>query len=975
MPTFAACLYYAPTWSQVIQAARTAASHYLHWIARRPARVPNDVKSQFETIPNVAAGSLTMTGQNTNSTDVPALYDSKTMSLSRAGASVLFDTLAQTLALEPVYLQGSAADENAGRLYTRNYHWIRDVEVTPASVKLTDEHLRVLVDVDYHLDMPDLLARDFAPHALYSIVPERVAGDGAYAFTFVPPMTGVHDEIVVSVAGGHQFRHSLWNHSVDTVSVSSNLLCCIGMRSAVYDVKRRHVDGVHALVLYIPVVKYEGCLPVLVSRMMSARPLERLRVNRGAFNVLYVHREDGMHISVGRVGTYDAAVVPVLAMERVLTIARTSSVKLTPQEVRTMVDDKAKALVVRDYSLSIKSDRPVSVVYPQSHSYARYQFHPDLFDPEAKASVVPFMPPVALGAYAPDKTVGNNAQAIIARVEKLAESPEPELTPFLYRVISEFVDHCVPDAIKHTFEPVEAEVVFANQPRPAQQAILQSSLNLEDGDNATMMMKSESYGDAKDPRAITTPDPSKKMHLSQLSYAMQTLFKDLPFYAFGHTPREQAERVAEIATSSDEVVTPDLSRFDGRVRRILHLAFLLLNLRLFKREYHTQIKSLLVSLIGMKVWTKASSKHHEDSLRYFLRSAWASGVPQTSQFGTFANALILYTAARMTRLDGHFMDAAKAWIHICKKATCGGDDAVVGDLTEATLVKAAASYGQVIECVVFRRGEKGINFLNRIFGPDVWNGDPNSHRDIARAIVKFHLTTQTLATPEQILLEKGRDYALSDWNTPVLGDIARAVVSIVGGLPDASALTREVAGYTATVVQSEQFPNRENPWMIDDLKEQMPDFDVGALRAFLATCVSLKDFQRMPVCSTPPPSAVKEPVIVNGELHLPSVTTASKYVVDKKKDGTGYEIKRVEDGVIQLEPSKDKFAELAVVDQKWVLERVKSAKGKSKDDAVPGKPDAADAAERGAPAGRGRGGGRGRGARGHPRSRGRGRAP
>lgn len=200
-------------------------------------------------------------------------------------------------------------------------------------------------------------------------------------------------------------------------------------------------------------------------------------------------------------------------------------------------------------------------------------------------------------------------------------------------------------------------------------------------------------------------------------------------------------------------------------------------------------------------------------------------------------------------------DADQAWSHLCRKGKYGGDDGATGDVPGGAIPKAGAALGMKVKSELITRGSMGVNFLARYYGPDVWNGAPNSCTDPLRAIGKFHLTvTHSPAAPLQKFIDKAYAYELSDPHTPILRSIVkRARIERdrknMAPTTDALSYTQRAADGTALALER-QYPNHGEPWMEELLQRQCPGIDPHALDRWAE---GEGEWHRPPVAYLPPP--------------------------------------------------------------------------------------------------------------------------
>jgi hypothetical protein len=205
----------------------------------------------------------------------------------------------------------------------------------------------------------------------------------------------------------------------------------------------------------------------------------------------------------------------------------------------------------------------------------------------------------------------------------------------------------------------------------------------------------------------------------------------------------------------------------------------------------------------------------------------------------------------------------------------GGDDGGTPDVDPDKLALAAAAVGQKLTLNVFNRGQKGISFLARYYGPGVWYGDANSMCDLARQLSKFHTAVNMPAhiTPLIKLLEKVDAFLLTDANTPVIGEFCKRVrqlchvnVSIEEQYHDL------LTPWAANTALGEQYPNIVEPWGAEYALEALAPyhFDWEAFRSQLREAKTVAALMALRPVSVPlPVPEVKHPVVVDGEVVAP----------------------------------------------------------------------------------------------------------
>jgi hypothetical protein len=221
-----------------------------------------------------------------------------------------------------------------------------------------------------------------------------------------------------------------------------------------------------------------------------------------------------------------------------------------------------------------------------------------------------------------------------------------------------------------------------------------------------------------------------------------------------------------------------------------------------------------------------------------------------------------------------------------------GDDGLSPDADPAAFIRAAALMGQKLTAEVVKRGDLGVMFLARVYGPDVWFGDTNSCCDLYRQLTKFHVTSPlpSTVTAEMKLNEKVAAFYLTDRNTPYLGwfcQAYRACVLRTRGRLDSS--TSYLNIWNADIPVEDQYPNENNGnWMDAYAKDALLGADPVPFLAWLARCTQPSDFLRpVLVMELPPPLPPRRPVVIDEETVLPAGHSGSPPPVAEPGDQVG----------------------------------------------------------------------------------------
>jgi len=585
--------------------------------------------------------------------------------------------VAAAMGLEVFMDQASNADVKQNLKYGRTYFWAKDLTVPSSLAHAGNANLRVVVDVDYYLNMTADLINRHTPTMLYSLQPKAVADVGNdFNFTF-----NKDNQIMYAVDGGAKFTHQLWNYSVDSFIVRDLF------NSTVYQVERTVADKHHDYVMLIPVANFRGVFASWLSRWLEADDLARLRVNQGVYNVMEV-QGGGLVTSVARTGQYACANVPTNLLETVVSATNCTSVKPGVASIQSWVEEnggREAAAVLCEYILTNPKNMPQRV-FKACEGVLRYHLLRRLCDYNADARPLmgPFMDPVFPRGYVPVSTIYNETAAVATRVllpahdvKKLDESS----TNLVMKYLDEFVKLLIPDCDAHRGHPTEVHTVFEKQDRPTQQSLL----NRADGQGFSLgvllktFLKAEPYQKAGDPRVISTYPTVDKREYSRVMYALTEYIKDKPWYTFGKTPVEIAHKVARICQKAlYGVVCADANKMDGHIHEIVRLLELAILLRYFAFEHHSNISFL------------HSRQYHADAttthlVRYWVEFQRGSGSPETAAFNTVVSKFIDYVYRRQVQSPQDAYDA---------EGIFGGDDSCAdAGHDPAGLVKAAAMVG------------------------------------------------------------------------------------------------------------------------------------------------------------------------------------------------------------------------------------------------------------------------------------------
>lgn len=766
---------------------------------------------------------------------------------NRSAASFLIDLLGRSVARTVWFYQRSGADVRSGRAGSRTYFWVKDLATAPERCSPPADSLLAMVDVDQYVDMPNLLVDQFKPVLIYTFQPSAVSRDtGDYNFTF--------DEcsnVDYHVAGGGKYTGQVWNYDGDSLKVRKTLFG-ITYALATYHVERRFMDPDHQLILLAPSAYFRGFGAMLADFFLEGPELKRLNLFQGGHLRLRSMTPSGMCVSTGKPSGFLSCTVPAAVDEAIASVARTTKSGLTLPMVKTRMGDEWKGAEILYEFHKTSSVRTMDKVSVTAEHVRTFQyFDSNDLDEFAKPTMVPFMAPIVDGAFAPAATVNNDLRAVTKRIWE--QENNTVITPHVVKVVDEFVTLMLGDN-EGTLHPVDDDFVKEKQNRPSQRRILEEAEFLEAHPLAKTFIKKEAYQAVTDPRIISTIDGVTKRHYSMYTYALAEVVKTAPWYSFSKSPREVAERVAEICTAATTSATKsDFTRMDGRISEILRYLEKILMVRAFRPEYRDDIVKQMGTQHNIKAVTS-------NGLKYVSKLARLSGSPETSLFNTVANAFITFMTFRaMRRPDGTFYSAAEAYAAL---GIYGGDDGLTADIDVRKYAKTAWTCGQKLEAEPVARGSFGVDFLSRVYGPDVWHGDTNSCCSVYRTLSKFHVTTHLPGniTALEKLNDKAAALSLTDANTPIVGDFVRKAA--FKPLDE----FHNLCGAWNVAEASVQYPNERAEWMEEYVTSQLPYFNQEKFLDFMETA-STTDLLEMPYFTDRPEPKIKPGrVVVDGDV-------------------------------------------------------------------------------------------------------------
>jgi len=838
---------------------------------------------------------------------------------ARARVSKIIDTMAAMSGLTPYYVQYSRRDQALERSGSRSYYELKDTSVEPSEWSPPPNPLFVLIDVDYYLDMEYELAYTFAgyPVILYTMVPKIAAGcDGDVKWTWT-----VDGKMLTIVKGSGRFHHELWDYGKDNIAAS------YGFRYAGYLVDRRCYAHCHQLILFTPLLALKGLKALFAKCVLNAHRLTKLNPvqltddeTQTGFIRLRVFT-DSVLVSTGRVGEFSAVTVTEGTDSAIRSSALNSGHKLTLGTTSDFVKSDAMmvgqpshivrtaASIIQDYYLKVPATRVDAKVFPVEFASRKFDATyvdspPTLGDPGAMDA---YSTPIVNMGHNPVISKNNERRAIEGRI--LASRGED--TPFPAEdqwILDGFLRRMIPDDVAQTFSPVEVTEVAERQSAPRQASNLFKGMTYVKDLITTvrMFLKKEPYQKKTDGRVILQVDPVFKMKASRYQYAVSEHLKRLPWYMPGRTPKEVAHYVARLCSDAAIVFDNDAHRMDGHVRQQLRHVTNAMLFRMFKPEFHDEIRKMNDESANLLCYTVFG-------LKYKTGEEQLSGHPDTINVQTVRTIYMIYCALVKCKLS---LD--DAWAVIMTSVAAQGDDSFVAlptgyqqifDSYANTLVKVNSKYGQSLEVVTTKRGEPGVQFLARYYSPAVWTGDVNSICDIKRTLAKLHLAVKGQWGKLEKCAEKALAYYLTDSNTPVVGAWCKAVRRVIPENLWPEKFSEDVSYSVRNAPESELWPNEVGDWALDVLHKQFDNcFDYDTFIEW-AQNATLNDILSPPCCYDPEVPEVEGIVEINAPTgHTAPPRVPDPEVTDVEDDGSRTQNTKQEEA--KAIPPKEKEEEI-----------------------------------------------------------------
>jgi hypothetical protein len=715
---------------------------------------------------------------------------------------------------------------------------------------IDSNHIITMVDVDYYTNFNGYLSYG-RPILLYTFVPNAVAGtipDGTYTF--------LKDSILQTrVKGGAIYEHKLWDHSKETVVVPA-----LNGGQFVYTVEQRQCkeDSTRRIILYLPV----AWIPKQIQ--ITEEPVTRLIVTHGDSTVLRVYGEVES-ISVGVTGMTVCATVPSAVYEACkirLKEAKLPSLSAVERIMTASNQDNsllASPLLYNHFQNCTQFEGGIIVATSNTPHYQGVKGSAYEDGKEYAAVAAPCL--LENPAMCPTESRNNDEWCIKDRVNKIANNVVPK---GLYnKYAKEFCHMLVPTV--GVGAPLDFEGVWAKQKRPTQRARILQCLHQVFGNKFEVkaFQKRESYPNLKAPRNISQCPPDHTLTLSSYTYSFKedVLSKQL-WYGPGKDPRELAQRMQQIASMTDNIITTDYTKFDGSISKWLRVN---VESQAYMRWCNNSHKKELRQLLQAEYNAKATTKQ---GVKYKPGHGRLSGSPLTTDGNTMINAFVSYATLRNA---GYGPENAYKLLGMY----CGDDGVNISNCMQ--IGETAKQLGLQAKVQPVGKGQP-VPYCSRYY-IDPWTSE-GSFCDPYRALGKLHIVTQR-QNIEQQLYDKVSGYLVTDSHTPLISDWCLRIKILL-----------EKSGITE--IKETTYRSAQGPYPTGSQSD--------VFNAFLAvTGLSASDYQtikdrielcdkidNMPAGLIVNDFEISEPVIVEGQLMGPEkrVNGCTKASVQENKNET-----------------------------------------------------------------------------------------
>jgi len=684
-----------------------------------------------------------------------------------------------------LYSYSSSATDNRVMDSERSYWHAKDLQMQLRRDNITKNHVIKLTDVDYYIDMNQVLTGN--DYLLYTFVPTSVAGatsDGVYCVT-------ENSEIKTTVHGGATYKHRLWDYDTDHIVIDHWWGSCFYLieQLSVED-DRRVVFLNHIRTIYGPAGWF---LPGqrLLQKKLTHGPIAHMKVLKS--KDVYDKKDKSVVISTTQEMTHSFAMIGdntsfnisdsclTTCYERLAT-AKSPAISDIERVLRNQSLDDApfgatviyRALTCEnaDELISeLRSKEEVTNPVTQFGKNGAYQTLGPLVTEDAKSVMRILHPPIFSGVIQHPGGSENNDQSCISGRVYAPRNQTEAYPPFYWHCIFEFLNHVVPVKHRHTLVPNTYAEQEQTLKRPTQRGFLNSIMHAlfdDDGFVIRAFQKAEAYAKVANPRNICTLPTSHNFRLGSFIYPFCELLKTTSqddegrsWYAFGQHPKELNKTVQSKCQNAKMLVEADIDRNDGSMPYLWRCLDVMLLTAAYDFTYHKEILRLKAKEAYARGFTK-------NNVPIVFVDNTLSGSNWTSFRNTTSNACAHYIALR------HSMTEDNAWNAL---GIYGGDDSLTPDIDMKIITSVFTSLGMSARMQA-NPPCRPVTFLGRYF-LDLTTTSV-SVIDPIRHFIKLHITHQPSIVPNSVVLhDKAEAYLLTDPNMPIIGDWARMVLRVI----------------------------------------------------------------------------------------------------------------------------------------------------------------------------------------------------
>jgi len=636
----------------------------------------------------------------------------------------------------------------------RCYYSPKDLAVPFKFDEINDNHVIMLIDIDYYVDMNAIL-RTGQPILLYTFVPATVTGRTTEQSWHIED-----DEVSFFVTGGSEYRHKLWNYSGDTIEIIADDLSLI-----VYSLEQKQLDK-------DPNRRLISILPKTRTKFPYYLPLNfqdgitRTKFLFGNVNVIYDSIKD--NLSIAKNGDKFGVEVKGKTLHAIEKRLNNKTTAPLASDIERMlgddIEDKPETASMLIELIGTKFNRNY---FTSGTINTNYQSTVGSTIEDGKTTEIVMMDSLLTNpAVYPVRSYNNDLAMIAGRIEKPRNVAEPKKA---YNDFAKEFSYKLLNSNEHSLHPITIAQVNEIQNKPTQRARSELVMEIMDSNFKVKLkpfQKSEGYAAANSPRNITSLNAEATLVFSSFTYPFKwAILKKCPWYSPGLTPIE-VER--KLSTMKGDLIATDFSRFDGSISKWLQNRIVRTN---YTIAFHSpDDKDLLYRKFNEMHFAKAKTG---SGVWYDPGYGTKSGSPFTTDGNTMINAFVNYSALRTLGLENE-----EAWASL---GLYCGDDGLIVDRPglQTALLTVCQDLGLAIECIQI--GDmKPIPYCGRYFiRADL---ECFSFCDPLRTLGKFHLTSNKNVDKTQALVNKALGYAATDRNTPILSALITRIFDLHGNI-------------------------------------------------------------------------------------------------------------------------------------------------------------------------------------------------